>query len=369
MDPAYEEVISCFYEAALDSSRWAAGMARLAEVAGAQAALSMRANVHDPGAAILENVGNDPDVLQQYEAYYNKLDPMYAVAAETRPGAWLNDWKLVGPGLARTEWYNDFCRPAGTHAVLSNLVYSHEGRMASVSIQRFTGAPAFTDDDERRLAPLVPHLRRAAELFFSVERLRARDGLARTVLDNLHLAVWVLEGDGSILLSNAPAERAVRSPACALRVRGGKVESAGGDPQWERALRLATQPRGTRGSCLLLRGSLGACEPVMVAPCAAASPWGSAWQRPVAVVVMPAPGGRAPDLQQALGALYGFTAAETRVACAIAEGLSPAEIAEQWQTSVQTTRTQLKAVYSKAGVRRQAELVRVVGRLRMVGVQ
>ncbi len=67
---------------------------------------------------------------------------------------------------------------------------------------------------------------------------------------------------------------------------------------------------------------------------------------------------------------FGLTPAEARVATAIAEGASPDEVAADRGVSLATVRTQLRGVFDKLGVRRQAEMVRMLlelPRLRPVG--
>ncbi len=57
---------------------------------------------------------------------------------------------------------------------------------------------------------------------------------------------------------------------------------------------------------------------------------------------------------------HGLTRAEARVATRLAAGKTVADIAAELGVSVETVRTHLKRAYHKTGVRRQAELVRLV---------
>jgi DNA-binding CsgD family transcriptional regulator len=57
------------------------------------------------------------------------------------------------------------------------------------------------------------------------------------------------------------------------------------------------------------------------------------------------------------------TPAEARLGVGLADGLSMAEIAERHDVKVQTLRSQLKSLFWKVGVRRQAELVRQLAAL------
>ena len=64
-----------------------------------------------------------------------------------------------------------------------------------------------------------------------------------------------------------------------------------------------------------------------------------------------------------LGHAYDLTPAEAQVAVAMAGGARPEDIADRRHVSAQTIRTQVRSVYSKLDVKRQAELVRVLAAL------
>lgn len=59
--------------------------------------------------------------------------------------------------------------------------------------------------------------------------------------------------------------------------------------------------------------------------------------------------------------LFRLTAAEARLAEGMAEGLDLAAYAMRANISKATARAHLKAVFAKTGVRRQTELVRLLG--------
>jgi DNA-binding CsgD family transcriptional regulator len=64
--------------------------------------------------------------------------------------------------------------------------------------------------------------------------------------------------------------------------------------------------------------------------------------------------------QQTLEALFGLTPAEARLAIRLSRGASLAAVADSHNISQHTARAQLKSVFAKTGVSRQAELVRLV---------
>ena len=99
-----------------------------------------------------------------------------------------------------------------------------------------------------------------------------------------------------------------------------------------------------------------------MSPLTAQSPLGAGLQRPMAVVMLGTRAGRAPS-PDPLATLYGLTPAETRVARSVGDGLTIGEIAQETGASVETLRSQLKSIFGKTGVRRQAELVRLLAGL------
>lgn len=66
-----------------------------------------------------------------------------------------------------------------------------------------------------------------------------------------------------------------------------------------------------------------------------------------------------PSLAATLKSAFGLTVAECRVVKGLLDGLSPREIGEHAGTSINTVNTQLKSVFSKTGVHRQADVIRL----------
>jgi DNA-binding CsgD family transcriptional regulator len=64
-----------------------------------------------------------------------------------------------------------------------------------------------------------------------------------------------------------------------------------------------------------------------------------------------------------LAACFDLSPGEAKVAVALAEGMSPEEIAKKNRVAISTVRTQLKSVFLKTGANRQAELVSMMARL------
>ncbi|MCB1845667.1 MAG: helix-turn-helix transcriptional regulator, partial [Halioglobus sp.] len=81
---------------------------------------------------------------------------------------------------------------------------------------------------------------------------------------------------------------------------------------------------------------------------------------PAAAIFVSDPELQVETSQQILGELFELTPAEARLATLLARGLSLAEVSKAQAISQHTARAQLKSIFAKTGVSRQAELVRLV---------
>lgn len=82
-----------------------------------------------------------------------------------------------------------------------------------------------------------------------------------------------------------------------------------------------------------------------------------------ALLILCDPEHRSEPSQDLLMQAFEFTSAEARVARQLACGESLEEIAQQHGVALGTVRSQVKAIFAKAGTRRQVELVALLGRV------
>ncbi len=174
-------------------------------------------------------------------------------------------------------------------------------------------------------------------------------------------AILIVDAERRPLSANAAA-RALLDERRGVELERGCVRFV--DPDFERAFVARVDgfaaspppPDGVREACLVCRGRSNGAPPfyVLLSPLdPIASDVGCA-----AVVVTFVDGARAqPSLDAlAVSRSLGLSAAEARVAIGIAGGDTPDDVARAHGVGLSTVRTQLKSIYRKLGVRRQAEL-------------
>lgn len=171
--------------------------------------------------------------------------------------------------------------------------------------------------------------------------------LSLAALDGLKSLVYAVNLRGRLLLANACGQRQLEV-GTPFSDRSGLLSS--GDPGVARRLVAALNEAGN-GAESAFRCEVG-CELwlVRVLP----SP-----DRDSAFIYATC-SERAPVPSSILREMLEFSGAEAEVAYMIADGRSTTEIADARGVSINTVRSQMKEVFRKAGVRRQADLARLL---------
>ena len=188
----------------------------------------------------------------------------------------------------------------------------------------------------------------------------ARLAVPELALDMLDWALIVVDHEGRLEYRNRLAAAQLKSGRGGLTLARGIISA--------KVLALREQlMQAIRAACKLQRSS-GVCVPQPGTPA-------EAWPRMVVVPVVGASGEvsaavwvlntEAPALpsEDLLSALFLLSPAEARLAIGLLKGLSAAECAQQSGVGVATIRSQLHSIFSKTGVRRQAQLVALLSKV------
>jgi DNA-binding CsgD family transcriptional regulator/PAS domain-containing protein len=218
------------------------------------------------------------------------------------------------------------------------------------------------DDVRRRLAMILPHIRRSLHIGEDIARSRAETAALADTVDGLGAGLFVVDGTTRILHTNAAARRLLAAEDV-LSSHGGRLVAC--DPQANRSLRLALTatdgpidvmpdplpliaPDGTRRV-----GHVRPLKPV-------ARSYGNGPQEALAAVLVYKAGMECPRPPDIIARSYNLTPTELRVLLAIVEIGGAPEVAAKLGIAPSTVRTHVGRLFEKTGTKRQAELVRLV---------
>jgi DNA-binding CsgD family transcriptional regulator len=355
--------------AAVDADQWARVLEGISATAGG---VPVHVIGHDRASGLhLGHVqhGYDPETVRRFVEHYSGDSPwLYNVLAEPLGRAIPCALMCPDAAVERTAFYADVVRPfddiiGGGGAVLART----EGSAFKIGgcvprRHRDRLEPALID----LLNLLIDPLTHAWQLGRSLAGgALERQALAGHVLGAT--AMFVLSPTGRLAHSNAEGAAMLAAGGLAGADLQGRLRFAAPAAQ----ARLQVALHGLRHGALpvaafSLRGEGGGGRVTLsgiAADVLGDGPVGLLLGAgcPCLLVVVNLPPVRG-DAIARLMALHGLTRAEAEVAQALAEGLTPAAIADARSASLSTVRNQIKAAMGKCGVTRQAQLSALVAR-------
>jgi DNA-binding CsgD family transcriptional regulator/PAS domain-containing protein len=362
-----DQIIGSLYDTALEPEAWASLGPRLAGLFEAASFLVYVQRPHAPLAELFET--NWPgQALADYAAHYFAVDCWRTEGfRQPQMSPVIGDRVVPETDFVRSEVYADLARPMGLHHMLGEWAVHGDGALCSVALHRSKQRGAFDEADARLLGTLFPHFLRSVRLRQNLQAAHSRAAIGDAALDGVATGVVVTQADGRVLLANRTAE------GIAERNDGFMLQACHPD----RAVAAARSEDTQRLRALIA----SAASHLALAQAGGALHLPSrSGKRGYAVTVTPVPRtlrglnrDRTPlallliaDLEcqpvpfdQRLVAVFGLTPAEARLVAALARGESRSAYAARACVAQSTIKTQLASVFTKLGVKRESELVRM----------
>ncbi len=371
-------LVHAIYQGALESTPWQGFLPLLRERMDALAvSLILRPPAdNDPGVilnAARDADGAEPDITltladpgdwqpAAYRERFFALDPFINLPPDTVMGL---DELMPGNALTASDYYREYLQPAGVYHVLGADTETPEGLLACLRISRGPDEPAFSAADRALCEFLLPHLARALHIHARLHRMASERAVYAGAVTRLAVGSILLDDQGRVLDTNGVAQ-ALLDRHDGLTIADGHLQLA------ERSLTRTLQ--GLIDEVLSARRHR---ETTVVRALRVVRPSGL---HDLGLILRPIPAPdyaetravpavaifiRDPEQQLETSAgdiekLFGFTRAESALALLLSRGLSVAEAATELGISQHTARAQLKSVFAKAGVTRQAELIRLI---------
>jgi DNA-binding CsgD family transcriptional regulator len=354
-------LVGLIYEAALDGSRWQTVLEALAELVDAQA-LTFWSIAHADNPRPVQFTRLDPAF---FRVYPNDAapDPWMAPAVARnffRPGIVALGEELVpATSLTKTPFYNEIGKRFGVIGGFG-LVFGYDATVGGLfGNQRRLGQ--FGEAERTLFQTLAPHIERAIAMKRQLSRAQAERRELGDVLERVATAVLLVDRHAVLTFVNGAGAALLRTGDGLLSTTRGLTASVGTETRALRdmvaACALTSDGDGVYpGGTLRVSRRSGQPLHLMVAPFRLEL--GSTLDRRASAVVFVHDPDASTTLDDAvLRHLYGFTAAEARVARLLGGGQTLAEIQDTLQLSSNTVRSHLKRLFEKTGTRTQSQLV------------
>lgn len=362
--------IAPLHEAPQDPVVWTRAFEALARAIPCDQAMLVERLGYGSTAPLGLVVGTDPRFLAEYQREFHRIDPFASDEAMLRlhdlDRAALSREVLPDADLQRTPFFVQFLQRHGDllHGLGGTFPVADQAH-AHLWLLRRRGHP-FDDEDCHRLDLFFAHVRaalRQRRWLLSMERER---DAALAWMDCWSDATFVMDAHGALLIANMAAERLLRSGEL-LALRNGRLRPArAGESDWLAPvladLAKEARRRGEATRCLALVREEDTWPLHAILTTLPETPGRSGHSGPLRIALI------LRDLHHALPQftttqlkdLFGFTAAESRVANALLAGQSVEEISQASQVRRDTVRAHVKRMLAKTGSRRQSDLQKLL---------
>jgi DNA-binding CsgD family transcriptional regulator/PAS domain-containing protein len=353
------------HDASLTADAWQPALQSIIDLLGGDHAILLASDHTRADGAMAACVGMDQSGFARF-ASLEAAQWIEPAMGAIRSGAAVTRSRLMPDRqFERSGFYNDLVRPVGGfHA----MVVAHQApRLSSfVSVCRPRQAGDFDADEVAVMQALSPHFATALTVRQRLGRADLAAEGAWSALDRLNTGVIVTDATAAVVFANKAAERlfgnrklcldgdglCIDDAAASRKLRGliaacvvpsASNSSAGGTIELPRSARHAgLRIEVTRFQTERIGFDLVGCD------------------RPLALLLVSDPQEHRRERMAALQLRFGLTHAEAEFALQIVKGDGRAAAATRSNITVGTARSHLERIFEKTGVRRQAELVRLI---------
>jgi DNA-binding CsgD family transcriptional regulator/PAS domain-containing protein len=348
---AFSTTVDGLYAAAIGEMSWADALAGMCRVLGSPAATL---NVHDPvkrvSRLVVGEFGTDPSYSESFNARYSAISPFPLTSMMGAEGSIGRPFAVVGrDSVLSSPFYKEWCLPQRYNDFLGGIMIREARGIYAIGFVRLLDQPLFSEEDERILALLLPHVTRAFRVSGALDTLRAQRNDVFAAIEALPTPIIALDGEGIVVTINTAALR-LADAGGPIRIERGRLSFV------EAAAQQALSDAFSSGTTKPIHVTIGAQPPLA----ATLVPYaGSAGRIAAVVAIQHAQKTEAPPglmLQQA----FGFTPAELRILMMLLEGGTRETVAADLGLSLATVKTHIQGLFAKTQTNRQADLVRVV---------
>lgn len=358
-------IIGDIYDCVLNPDGWASVCNRITETTDAAYTTIALASTNDSHGRFAAHSSWDAEQMRVLQVDYGfedipGLKPAVIGDIDT-PLTTLSC--LSEPELRATRFYQEWAGPQGLREGCMVKFVDTSDRFGLLGTSIYADRDIISGEEQRFLALLSPHLRRAALIGDLLDQARVMAHFYRETLNALATPIVLTDAEGRILYANGSAERMLSGDA-PIQSRAGLLQSQ--NPAMGGALLTAIAAAanadvtlGARGIGLPISGVGQSPAVAYVLPLTAGTAR-AAFSPARAAVFVSTTISTTPIPEAVLITLYDLTPAEARVLLKIGSGVGATATALALGIGENTLKTHLNRIYAKTGTSRQPDLVKLI---------
>ncbi|MEM9107412.1 MAG: helix-turn-helix transcriptional regulator [Pseudomonadota bacterium] len=308
----------------------------------------------------------------EYIDYYGQISPRVRHAEKVKSGEVTYDYAILSESeMQADEFYNDCMAPMGLRYFVAGHLLDGNGHLGALAVQLSPQHGHVDKSHIELMRRVLPHIQQAVDLKYRLAGTAANGNGFLECLEALAEAAILVGSDGKVLHANRAAQD-ILAANDGVVLEDGRIgfRATGCNDKLEQVLDGVigfsnTQEIVTETSFVAPRQSAGRPYLVSVRRLPRRSERFDIPQLSAAAIVFIRDPGTFNRLDtHLLGESYNLSATELQIAVALDQGHSIKQIARQRGVAPTTVRSQVYALMAKLLVKRQVDLVRVLGQYR-----
>lgn len=359
------------YKATIDQDHWDQVLEKLAHLTGSNTACLYYLDKAQGMASTVAQFGCPAHMIQNYNKQFAKLDSLFDKGiSKSEKGEAL--CQFFNPGASgftdvESDIYENWMKPEGIYYLGRIQFMDDDEHKAAIVLLRDEDAGAWEKGDIRVISEIIPHLKRALDIHAEFTRLRLRQDVLLQGLDRLVIGLILYDRHANSVYINPTAKAIINThPALSLGEDGLFLYHAEDNRKLRKTIQEAalidTDDSWKQSVAIgVTHPDVEAPLPLLVTPMQNHQLTSDLdYEGAQVALFMSDPNLEQPISVSNLVSVYSLTRSEARVAIGIANGHSIDDIASNSNLSLHTIRTQLKSTFTKTGVSRQSELIKLL---------
>lgn len=348
-----------FANAALDHSSWRTALDTATAATGSFGAVLLPIK-----GGLISNVPFTEPMSESADTYfregwYLRDERNLGINTMMRRGV-TDDLDISSPDkIKRHPYYQEFLAPHGLRWFAGVKVACGED-IWCLSLQRTIEQGPFSEAEKRQLAQLSNSLSASAALARAIGSATTKGAL--DAFEISHTAVVLINRMGEVFQANPSAERLLQGDIRIIKRRL-VAKDVNATLTLERAIHHLLWQRESGGLSPPVPLPRAARRALLAYPAKLSSMTANALADCQAVVILVDPDDVSRPAYATLQVAFGLSESEARLAARLASGEALDRVAHRFGIAKETSRTQLKSIFAKTGVHRQAELVALLAPL------